>query len=687
MSFLQPWMLAALPLIALPVIIHLINQRRYQSTRWAAMMFLLAANRMSRGYARLRQWLILLFRVAVIAGLVLAVSRPLSSGWFGLTAGSRSETTLVLLDRSPSMQQHDAGTNLSKLSRAAGQLVETLRTLGASRWGVIDSARTEPQEMEAIESLSELSAVAPSGSSADLPAMLSAARDYIRANRPGSTDIWMASDLQVADWNPDSPRWQTLRDDFQSLPQGVRFHLLAFPETAPDNIAVRVTDARRVESSEGAELRLSLQLTRHGESDVRQEVPVVIEIEGTRSVVPMELIGSRAELQDHRIALPRGQQRGWGVVSLPADSNPADNEFYFVFDEPSPRHTVIVAERAEVAELMQLAATASPDPQVTATAEIASRAQVAAVPWEEVSLLLWHGQLPEGEAADEVETFLARGGQAIFFPTANAAESRFLGVQWQRWINDAESERIETWRADQDLLTNTASGAALPVGQIELRQRMTMSGDFTPLATLGGGDALLGRVLQGRGTAYFCATTPMAEHSSLAADGVVFYVMVQRALRAGSEALGHTHQVSAGKQALRSGAARTADDAAEMDEETGEGMTNAVDKTAAWQPLVGAEEVLSSEYPYQPGVYADGERLVAVNRPVEEDDPARVQDDRLESLFGDLDFIRFDAAAGRDGGLVQEVWRLFVIAMISAMIIEAGLSLPRRQTVAQAASL
>ena len=69
MSFLQPFLLIALPLIALPVIIHLINQRRYQTMRWAAMMFLLAANRMSRGYARLRQWLILLFRMVVIAAL------------------------------------------------------------------------------------------------------------------------------------------------------------------------------------------------------------------------------------------------------------------------------------------------------------------------------------------------------------------------------------------------------------------------------------------------------------------------------------------------------------------------------------------------------------------------------------------------------------------------------------------
>ena len=47
MTFLQPWMLVALPLVALPLIIHLINQRRFQTVRWAAMQFLLAAKALS----------------------------------------------------------------------------------------------------------------------------------------------------------------------------------------------------------------------------------------------------------------------------------------------------------------------------------------------------------------------------------------------------------------------------------------------------------------------------------------------------------------------------------------------------------------------------------------------------------------------------------------------------------------
>src|SRR5437764_11727402 len=148
MSFRQPMLFAALLLSALPIIIHLINQRRYQTVRWAAMMFLLAASRMSRGYARIRQWLIMAFRMAAIAGLVFAVSRPLAGGWLGLAAGGRADTTIILLDRSPSMQQGGAGAGGSKLETARRQLAGTLRTLGSEHWVLIEGGSNRPRTLE-----------------------------------------------------------------------------------------------------------------------------------------------------------------------------------------------------------------------------------------------------------------------------------------------------------------------------------------------------------------------------------------------------------------------------------------------------------------------------------------------------------------------------------------------------------
>ncbi|MFN5897292.1 MAG: BatA domain-containing protein, partial [Planctomyces sp.] len=41
MTFLQSWILYAIPLTLLPIVIHLINQNRHKTVQWAATMFLL----------------------------------------------------------------------------------------------------------------------------------------------------------------------------------------------------------------------------------------------------------------------------------------------------------------------------------------------------------------------------------------------------------------------------------------------------------------------------------------------------------------------------------------------------------------------------------------------------------------------------------------------------------------------
>src|SRR5947209_12982841 len=153
MTFLQPLLLAALPLVTLPILIHLINQRRHQTIRWAAMIILLAANRMSRGYAKLRQLLILLLRMAAIAGLIFAVSRPLAGGWLGRAAGGRPDTTILVLDRSPSMRQQGPGTVISKLEAGRHQLAGTLSVLGSGRWVLIESTSNSAREIEAPDTL------------------------------------------------------------------------------------------------------------------------------------------------------------------------------------------------------------------------------------------------------------------------------------------------------------------------------------------------------------------------------------------------------------------------------------------------------------------------------------------------------------------------------------------------------
>ena len=656
MSFLQPWMLAALPLIALPIVIHLINRRRFQTMRWAAMIFLLAANRMSRGFARIRQWLILAMRTAAVAGLVFMLARPLSSGWLGLAAGSATDTTLILLDRSPSMWQRRAGDGATKLQAGRRQLADALAKLHANHWILIESAGSAPIELTSPADLLISPATEPAAGSADLPELLRAAYDYVKQNQTGRTDVWICSDLRRHDWDNESGRWGALRESFQQLPQQVRFFLLADPDTASDNVALRVEKVRRRENEGGAVLHLSLRLVREDSVAESRDLSIAFDIGGARSVLPVTMHGSELELTDHSIPLDSRAQQGWGRVSIPADANLGDNEYYFVYGAEPVRRTVLVSDEPSPDRAIELAAAITPDPAIPADVKLYRTSQVASIPWDSTSLVLWHAQLPQGEAATALRGFVERDGQVICFPPASPNGNTWHGMSWGAWQTLATPRAPASWRGDAGLLSNAQSGAPLPVGALTVRRYCELRGDVTDLATLDGGDTLLGHVPTPHGGLYGLATTADAADSSLGRDGVVLYVAIQRALAAGAARQGTTRHIDAGHDGGDS---------------------------SDWKRLAGAEMAMSNQYYHHAGVFQHDDRLVAINRSAEEDDQTTLNEDQTDSLFAGLDFVRLDGTGTHSDSLVQEIWRLFVLLMLAAMVAEAWLCLPNRTAAAK----
>ena len=65
-----------LPLVAAPVLIHLINLLRHRRVRWAAMELLVASQKKYKTRILLRQLLLLALRTAAVAGIVLALAQP-----------------------------------------------------------------------------------------------------------------------------------------------------------------------------------------------------------------------------------------------------------------------------------------------------------------------------------------------------------------------------------------------------------------------------------------------------------------------------------------------------------------------------------------------------------------------------------------------------------------------------------
>lgn len=664
---LQPWILFGLPLILLPIIIHLINQYRHRTVKWAAMMFLLDAKRMNKGMARLKQILILAMRVIALAALIFAISRPLASGWFGVALGGSADTTIVLLDRSVSMEQKDSRTGETKRETALRKLSELLNNTGSTaRLVLIENTELKARDLSSPRALLDLPAAGPSATKADIPSLIQAAIDFVTANESGRTDVWVLSDLRASDWDPKGGRWEALRAAAEEL-EGLRFNLLVYPEVAEDNISVSLTDVTRRVGRDQGELLLDVRLTRAAADPKPVTVPLEFVVNGARTQLEVELTENEMTLQGHSIRIDADSSaRGWGAVELPNDSNVQDNAWYFVFSEPAERLTIIVSDDPRAAEPMRVAASAGAEQGLSYAAQIIEPDRVAEIEWDKAALILWHAPLPAPESvtARQLTNFVDQGRVVIFFPPDRPGENSLFGMKWGDWqkASAAAPAQISWWRPDSDLWKNTESGKALPVGQLEILRYCTISGEANPLARIEDNLPVLTRAPTDRGAAYFMGISPHPDHSTLSREGISFYVLLHRALAAGANGLSNAQQLDAGTNAL-----------------SGE----------EWERLAPNDDsVLSSEQQLLAGAFESNGRLRALNRPIDEDRFGVVDELAVGEMMTGLEFQIIRDQAGGSDSLANEIWRAFVIAMGIALLVEAVLCLPsqkrRRSSGAQA---
>src|SRR5580658_4748193 len=370
MTFLQPFVLLGLPLVLLPVIIHLLNRLRHRPKPWAAMRFLLSATRSSTSHSKLRQFLILLCRVLAVAMLLLFMARPLAGGWLGWALSPAPDAIVLLLDRSASMETQTGGS--AKREQALKLLAQAARPYeGASHLILIDSATRAPQEIAKADSLAQLSLTRPTDTAADLPAMLRAAFDWLVENRAGTAEIWIASDDQRSNWRPEDPRWKSVLAQLSGLSQRVRIRLLELNQTSEANAAIAIKELTRRPRGAQGELQVVLDIQRNRAASAT--VPVVMILDGQRSETEAVLEGQSFRWR-RKIDLGARREGGWGGFSLPADANQRDNTAWFVYGADTPLRATVVSAGRGVARDLQLAAAShnAQSAQAIAAADIAN---------------------------------------------------------------------------------------------------------------------------------------------------------------------------------------------------------------------------------------------------------------------------------------------------------------------------
>ena len=187
MNFLNPIMLGALAAAAVPIIIHLIHRRKPKPRAFAAIELLLKSVERVEKRWRLKRFLLLAMRVAILAAFALAAARPLLGEVSAELSGPKAaEHVAVVIDASLSMRAQPGG-GVSAFERACEQAQALVDRMGPEDRATLVVAEARPRLLvprptaDKAELSRVLGELEPSWAYADLAGAVTAAAEALRA--------------------------------------------------------------------------------------------------------------------------------------------------------------------------------------------------------------------------------------------------------------------------------------------------------------------------------------------------------------------------------------------------------------------------------------------------------------------------------------------------------------------------
>ena len=328
-------------LISAPIIIHLINRIRFRRIRWAAMEFLLKAQKRMRRRKILEQLLLLLLRCLIVFLVGILCARYIGGCDGGRTGTeTRATTHLVILDDTPSMadawrredgSQTDAYAEAKKLiyeklMPATGEAT-TSQTFQVVRLSELDKpfpanfedGKVNATAIELMKShlengekrpLSDVEWRRPGTVRKSLKDGLDSARRVLNgAPASDAKVVHVLSDLRSVDWTEDGPAIAEKLNEMKDL--GITVHLIdvANPARKPDrkspqfsdNVAILEVKPRNRVVAANQQTDIEVRIKNYGGTDLK-EVRIDFYLNGVKDLIPSMVFPSLPANQERTLS-------------------------------------------------------------------------------------------------------------------------------------------------------------------------------------------------------------------------------------------------------------------------------------------------------------------------------------------------------------------------------------------------
>lgn len=276
--FLNPLLLLGLTAVSVPIIIHLLNRRKFERVVWAAMRFVNVAVQQNQRRVKIEDLLLLIIRCVLIALIVFALARPAISGAGGMF-GLPKTTAVVLIDNSYSMSQVEGASNkFEQAKRVADAVIDALPRGSSVAVYLASDIATPVIEMPTFDLAAAREAITKaqlSDRSSNMLPPIQRAVELLQNQSAVRKDLYLITDTQQHGWKQTGDIQKLLVDNQKEI----KTTLLFVGEPEQRNLGVSDLKIAGDLPTMNRPVLFNVQVTNFGAAEAR-DVPVKISVNG-----------------------------------------------------------------------------------------------------------------------------------------------------------------------------------------------------------------------------------------------------------------------------------------------------------------------------------------------------------------------------------------------------------------------
>ncbi len=529
MQFVNPGFLYALSAIAIPIIIHLFNFRRYKKEYFSNVKLLKELQLKTRRKSRLKHLILLLLRILAIIAIVLAFAQPYIPSPNSLINAEESSSVVIYTDNSFSMtSESEEGVLLEEARAKATEIVASYRPSDKFQL-ITNDFLGRHHKFVSREDFSDLiDEISVSPQFRMLSAVAERAGTDLEDNKSYNRILYLISDFQE------------VSADLSGMDPDTSNSIFLVPLKPLSNANLYV-DSCWLETPvvlPGQEVELFVSVNNHSESKI-EKLPLKLNLNGRqRAVSSLDVPASGKAIAKLQFTLHEtGMLQGY--LALNDYPISFDDRYYISLQTQKQLQVMEVYDQAPNPYLEALF---NNDSSFALRSEAVGRLDYSQLNSADLLILMQLKEIPSG-LQDVTREFVRKGGSLLIVPAALSlgmeSYNELLSSLDLNEFTGKDSSRMEVNILNlqdpffEDVFLEMPENAELPVASSHYRQSALTHVSQIPLMNLRNGDAFLSRSVFGNGDVFVSNVAFEENHGNFVRHALFVPVMYKIALSSG----------------------------------------------------------------------------------------------------------------------------------------------------------